>query len=63
MQHHTAAEPDQQLYGDLGEEQPRSPGRESDADRAEQDPHSTSNDVTHLVCRTPGRFGAMIRHG
>ena len=38
----------------------------SDADGAERDPgpHDvTSSRATHLVCSTPGRFGAISRHG
>ena len=63
VQDDAAAEPGQQFDRDLGEEQPRAPRRQSQADGAQQDSHRTSNDVTHFVCSTPGRFGAISRQG
>ncbi|GAA3641331.1 hypothetical protein GCM10022267_29620 [Lentzea roselyniae] len=58
-----AAEPDQQFDGDLGEQEPGTPRGQPYACCAQQDSHRTSNDVTHFVCSTPGRFGAMSRQG
>lgn len=72
MQHHTSGEPDQQFDRDLGEQQPGTPRAQRHARRTECGPRDgasadvhgwTSSDVTHFVCNTPGRFGAMIRHG
>ena len=63
MEHHPAAEPEQELDGDLGQEQPGAPRSQRHTECCERDPHWTSNDVTHFVCNTPGLFGAMSRHG
>ncbi|WP_394617895.1 hypothetical protein JNUCC0626_02000 [Lentzea sp. JNUCC 0626] len=72
VQHHAAAEPEQEFEGDLGEQEPRAPGTQGHAGHADRDPRGedsrvaharTSSDVTHFVCNTPGLFGAINRHG
>jgi hypothetical protein len=63
VQHHASGEPEQQFDRDLGEQEPGAPRAQRHARRTECVSHRTSSDVTHFVCNTPGRFGAMIRHG
>lgn len=63
MEEDSTTQPGQQFDGELGEQQPRAPRGQPRARDAEQGSHRTSNDVTHFVCSTPGRFGAMSRHG
>ncbi len=71
MDHHPGAQPG----GDAGplprrhrhDERPPATEDQQDADRAERPAHPGHADTTiaetHLVCSTPGRFGAIRRAG
>ncbi|GLY46624.1 hypothetical protein Lesp01_02800 [Lentzea sp. NBRC 102530] len=52
VQHHTAAEPEQEFEGDLGEQEPRAPGTQGHAGRAQQDSRAEDGRAQDWTVRT-----------